>query len=151
MANEQLTCHYCKCQQLLVLVPVIPGCLFEFCWATEQTQGTWISSDSRSSSKQTGASAAGSSESLFLFFLRRNIYLPLILWSWQRWPVSSAGWSPPARHTPPPAWLRAWLCLPGQKSGHTLKTTLQKKSKPCSRKHASGHVFTVGPELQANS
>lgn len=55
------------------------------------------------------------------------MYLPLILWSWQRWPVSSGGWSPLARHTPPPAWLRAWLCSPGQTSRHTLKTTVQKK------------------------
>lgn len=83
------------------------------------------------------------------------MYLPLILWSWQRWPVSSGGWSPLARHTPPPAWLRAWLCSPGQTSGHTLKTTLQKRATMLTQTHlwtcfycrpwAAGNPITSSP------
>ncbi len=42
--------------------------------------------------------------------------VPWTLWSWQQWPVSSGELSPPIHHTPPPAWLHAWLCSPADKN-----------------------------------
>lgn len=58
-----------------------------------------------------------------LFFKRNEAWsemdrcdaLPLTLWSWQRWPAFSAGWSPRVHRTPPPAWLHASLCSPGDR------------------------------------
>lgn len=50
--------------------------------------------------------------------------LPLTLWSSQRWPVFSGGWSQLVHHTPPPAWLHAWLCSPGGGSRYSTWTSL---------------------------